>query len=116
MLLPQRHRAAIRARVASRAQDACDGIPQNNLSTPEEGALVPRNPMDGVSHLFESRERFGGHPLLDRDATLGGFRFDAEARQVERGLWIETVVHERGQDLDVSLRLHESAHHSIRSI
>ena len=48
-------------------------------------------------------------PFLEQDAAV-----DAEARPVERRLRVERVVDERGDELDVGLRLDEPAHDAER--
>src|SRR5574340_106910 len=52
------------------------------------------------------------HACFQTDDTRRVRRFDAETWAVQRGLGIESIVNHAHDDLDVALRLHETANHA----
>ena len=102
----------------------------DRLAAPEERARRAADArLDGVAVAAQRRRHLGRDSVLERDddaATVGvgrarrlialqpAARGEAEARRVERSLRVHSVEQQVEQQLHVTLRLHEAAHHAKR--
>ncbi len=106
------HRAAIRAHVAAAGKLAGLAVAADDLTAPEERAVHPADQFNRVLHIFQLLDGLIRNAFFERNGAVVLFHVDAEARQIQRCLWVETVIQHAGEHLHVTLRLHETAHHA----
>jgi hypothetical protein len=66
-----------------------------------------------MSHLFQRRQADGRYSFFQGYGPTWCAVLNTEARLVEGGLWIQTIVNQRHSHLHMALRLHEPAHDAI---
>src|SRR4026207_1282183 len=96
------HRAAICAWVASRAEYACLAILKDHLPSAKQGSFITCDGVQGMSQVLQAGDGVRRQATFDGHLSACFLHIDAEARQIQRALWIQSIVHERGEDLDVS--------------
>lgn len=105
------HRAAVRARIAAAPQHPVGLAPHDLPAAEGDAAPAAHGPqiVSPPAQLREARFRKG---VLHGDGAAGVGVLDLEAGPVQGLLGVAVVVEQRDHHLQVTLGLHESAHHA----
>ena len=100
----------IGAGFAAAMHDAGFRVVADNLPPPEISAPQPGFRLDAMTALRQISHRFERRAIFDQQAAAGIAAVYIPTRPIQRFLRIELVIDHGADDLEVTLRLHETTH------